>query len=87
MLGNNLDILLKYFPDAVLITNGLDSGKYETDEYLFHIQCNFWTSKITGHTDFVSTNWEDTLIQLKEINNKYKSNKEADAIVKDSLHL
>lgn len=50
---NLAETLLKHLPDAVLITEGLDSGKYETTDWLFHLECGFFVRKSDRKTWFV----------------------------------
>lgn len=72
--GSYERLLTSYFPDATYIASGLDNGKWETDDYKFHLKCGFYTSKTTGRTQFVNgrDGWKNILPQLKEVSEKYK---------------
>lgn len=74
--------LKENFPDAVLITEGLDHGKFETADYLFDLDHEFYTSKTTGQTFFLANrSWKDLLPELKAISKKYNQEVETNLIV------
>jgi len=60
-----IKILKELFPEATRINGGLNHGKYVTEDYLFDIDRGFYTSRITGESEFIKLTWEETFKQLK----------------------